>query len=84
MMVLGWKVFKSLHKPNDTINLLQSLRLLVWDKCNKFERYNTRSCSKRRRGKELTTIVSKIREKVIDLTTIAQAYKKDDQFKTCW
>ena len=40
------------------------------------ERYNTRSSSKRSRERERITIVSKIREKVIDLSTIGQVYKK--------
>ena len=70
------KIMERLHLPTDASELLQSLLLLVLDKCNKVETYNTRSSSKRSRGKQLTTVVSKIRKKVIELSTISQTYKK--------
>ena len=73
------KILERLHLPNDASDLFQSLLLLLLEKCKKkVERYNTRSSSNRNRGKELTTgtIVSKITEKVIELSTIGLSYEK--------
>ena len=62
------KMFEILYLPNDSFDLFQSLLLWVLDKHKNVEKYNTRS-SKRSRGEGTTTIVSRIWEIVVNLTT---------------